>query len=333
MSLSVRDYLGDYLPYVWTAVLGIALCAGVCLLQNYRSTGQDSCLLNKEEGLNTSLALLTSLTDHSIVQPIKFRNPDRKLTDEELASGDFIQGSSASDRKILKIGSNMVAKFGSGIDLSEAENMCFIQNHTDIPVPAVFNAYEQDGYQYILMENVEGESLDKAWPRMTPDEKKIVILELKDFVCQMRKIPHPSNHIGSVDGGPAIDSRQLSTISGGPFKSEAQFNQWQLAQLSSHVPRSRCDIYESMFKTDHDIVFSHGDLAFHNILVKHGHITAIIDWECAGWYPEHWDYCKTLSFLSGTDEEYRCCREVFERAYHEEYLVDSWFTKDVRHGL
>ena len=35
--------------------------------------------------------------------------------------------------------------------------------------------------------------------------------------------------------------------------------------------------------------FTHEDLGMHNILVEGGKITAIIDWEYAGWYPEYWD--------------------------------------------
>lgn len=36
-------------------------------------------------------------------------------------------------------------------------------------------------------------------------------------------------------------------------------------------------------------VFSHGDLVPENILVHDGHISGIIDWEYAGWYPYFWN--------------------------------------------
>ncbi|KAK0493422.1 hypothetical protein EDD18DRAFT_419801 [Armillaria luteobubalina] len=38
-----------------------------------------------------------------------------------------------------------------------------------------------------------------------------------------------------------------------------------------------------------DIVFTHGDLWDHNIMVGQGHITGV-DWEWAGWLPEYWEY-------------------------------------------
>jgi Phosphotransferase enzyme family len=38
-------------------------------------------------------------------------------------------------------------------------------------------------------------------------------------------------------------------------------------------------------RTDHQIVFAHADLNLHNVFVKDVSILALLDWECAGWYP------------------------------------------------
>ena len=38
--------------------------------------------------------------------------------------------------------------------------------------------------------------------------------------------------------------------------------------------------------------FTHADLAPPNTKTKNGRITAILDWEFGGWYPEYWDYSK-----------------------------------------
>ena len=41
--------------------------------------------------------------------------------------------------------------------------------------------------------------------------------------------------------------------------------------------------------------FTHGDFASRNIMVKRdGTITAIIDWDSAGWFPEYWEYTKAM---------------------------------------
>lgn len=52
-------------------------------------------------------------------------------------------------------------------------------------------------------------------------------------------------------------------------------------------------IAEAHYRT-HPIVFTHGDLAMRNIMVQGDTITAVLDWESAGWFPAHWEYCKML---------------------------------------
>jgi aminoglycoside phosphotransferase (APT) family kinase protein len=44
----------------------------------------------------------------------------------------------------------------------------------------------------------------------------------------------------------------------------------------------------------HTIVFSHGDLRPPNIIVRDGHVAAILDWELGGWYPEYWEFAKAF---------------------------------------
>jgi hypothetical protein len=255
------------------------------------------------------------------------------VTAHDIAKGVILHRFPGSVRKIVKIDSNKVVKLGPDINMAEAESMKFIQNNTTIPVPRVLKAYTKEGCGYILMEFVEGELLEKVWPKLLSDERRVILAELKECIRQMRQIPCPDGTlIGSVTGGPAVDRRQLGSVTGGPFASEAEFNEWQLAQLQPQTSFRHRDLYAGTHKTDHKIVFSHCDLAFHNIIVKGGHIAAIIDWEYSGWYPEHWDYCKTIPFLSGTDELYAFGKEIFEKSYHFELLMDMWFTREVRHG-
>lgn len=59
--------------------------------------------------------------------------------------------------------------------------------------------------------------------------------------------------------------------------------------------------------------FTHADLSPSNIMVKDGKITAIIDWEFAGWFPEYRGYTKIFYGF----------REFRKDFYHE---VDHFFT-------
>lgn len=39
---------------------------------------------------------------------------------------------------------------------------------------------------------------------------------------------------------------------------------------------------------------SHGDISPRNILVRGTKVVAILDWEMSGFYPEYWDYVKSV---------------------------------------
>jgi aminoglycoside phosphotransferase (APT) family kinase protein len=229
---------------------------------------------------------------------------------------------SNASRKVLKIGADLVIKFGPKVILAEAEAVMYIRNNTTIPVPKILDAYSKDGNNYIIMEYIEGDLLIEVWGHMPKVERSVIVSELRDYICQMRRLPAPKAVlIGSMDGGPAIDRRQLGSATGGPFRSEHDFNEWQLAQLHPECPPSRRDIHVSLDREDHRIVFTHGDLALHNIIIKDGHVNAIIDWEFSGWYPEHWDYCKTSSFLGSTEDDYEACKAMYEKQYHAEHFL------------
>lgn len=68
----------------------------------------------------------------------------------------------------------------------------------------------------------------------------------------------------------------------------------------------------SAMRDDHRLIMTHGDLHPRNIMVKWEvdgrgsapdqteskiRVTAPLDWELSGWYPEHWEFVKALSTI------------------------------------
>ncbi|EGN93903.1 hypothetical protein SERLA73DRAFT_63256 [Serpula lacrymans var. lacrymans S7.3] len=175
----------------------------------------------------------------------------------------------------------------------------------------------------ILMEAMPGEMLDEVHEGMTPEEKETVAAELKHYLGIMRSYSNPwGTTVCSVIGGSLYSTRTCPRIFV-PCDDEAAFNTFlhyccRPTDEGYHgcIPfkeaQRRAHLMDNM---PHQIVFTHGDLWSHNILVKDGHITAIIDWETAGWYPEYWEittpqrwqspdsfWPKTLKFI--TDDKY-----------------------------
>lgn len=256
----------------------------------------------------------------------------REMTDDQIKHAEVLFASKHSQKKVLKVNSTTVVKLGPDLEMTEVDNLTFIRSCTTIPVPRILNAYEKEGCKYIAMEYLDGDNLESVWPDLPNEHRKSICSELRDYLNQMRNISAPTAFIGSVSGGPAVDRRSLGSVKGGPFTCEEEFNKWQLDQLRDNTPLLNQEMYAAMHRTNHRIMFSHGDLAFHNILVRDGHITAILDWEYAGWFPEHWDFCKSLQFLAGTDEQYQFCKGAFDKPYLGEFYMDTWFTREVNHG-
>jgi hypothetical protein len=117
----------------------------------------------------------------------------------------------------------------------------------------------------------------------------------------MRNWPHPwgGERICSITGK-AIRSVRVPNHSVGPYESESEFNDYLLSTASDHSFASR-ELFEEklsfarkMQSLRHAIVYTHGDLEHHNIMVYNGHLSGFIDWESAGWYPEYWEFTTAL---------------------------------------
>jgi aminoglycoside phosphotransferase (APT) family kinase protein len=66
------------------------------------------------------------------------------------------------------------------------------------------------------------------------------------------------------------------------------------------------DMCRELLPDDSKVYFTHGDLTLRNIMVSGPpglcRVTAIIDWEQAGWYPEYWEFCKMHFGVAGDHE-------------------------------
>jgi thiamine kinase-like enzyme len=68
--------------------------------------------------------------------------------------------------------------------------------------------------------------------------------------------------------------------------------------LSAKIPEAYIAFLRSRFDDNSRLVFTHADLADRNILVQDGRITGILDWEWAGFYPEHWEFVTCVKNLN-----------------------------------
>lgn len=169
----------------------------------------------------------------------------------------------------------------------------YVAEHTSIPVPKVFKAHSYDDDLYIEMEYVRGKDLGVAWRHLSQDEKKHIITEIAGYISQLRSLEPPREGIvasASLDG--VLDHR-VGTSPFGPFTTHKGFHSY----LRANVPIEDCTRVFGAEVTEchtrcYRSCFAHADLVPRNIIVDNGKVSAIIDWQFGGWYPEYWEYTK-----------------------------------------
>jgi Ser/Thr protein kinase RdoA (MazF antagonist) len=112
--------------------------------------------------------------------------------------------------------------------------------------------------------------------------------------------------------------------SGGPFDTVADLHHW-LVRPPRRLEKQSMYFHQitTQLGADYPVVFTHGDLAAWNILVRDGHVVAILDWEFAGWYPAYWDYVLAMRGLDNVDWETLGSHvpSLFAKRYDLEYIL------------
>lgn len=146
------------------------------------------------------------------------------------------------------------------------------------------------------MTQMPGVDLWVALRSMTPGQVTSAARQVAGYLAQLRQLaPQQSVIGGTIPGTQGADDR-LGSYPWGPFQNIADFHTYvrlgQPLEDWSHQPA----VMEVHGKPEgaYKLQFCHADLAPRNILAdaKTGKITAIVDWEFGGWYPEYWEYTK-----------------------------------------
>ncbi|KAK3179544.1 hypothetical protein K4F52_009036 [Lecanicillium sp. MT-2017a] len=143
---------------------------------------------------------------------------------------------------------------------NEAESIQFVREHTDVSVPELYCHFLDDGAYYLVMGYVEGVSMAHL-----PDEQKTIVRgELERHRETLRTLT--LTRMGGPSGIIVPPYRVLR---------HAESECWKLQPSETS-----------------EYVFCHNDLSQQNVIVdpESLKITAIIDWEYAGFYPPQFDY-------------------------------------------
>jgi len=206
--------------------------------------------------------------------------------------------------RVFRLTKSIAIKFGIKVRSYEAGTMRYIRQHTSIPVPDVFDVWTQkDGSPVIVMEWIDGKTLEMAWPMLSPEDKQIIANQLKTYIDQLRTLRQPTDSEGWIGSynEESLSDALLSDGACGPFASYRDFNQFLLSRFEfMNVTTEGRAEFEGLKKEvlggeQRHVVFTHSDIVPRNILIDDDNkIVAILDWEMAGWMPEQWEYVKAM---------------------------------------
>lgn len=242
----------------------------------------------------------------------------------------------ATGRKVVGVGSHFVIKYGLQTDLTEGQAMVYVARHTSVSVPRVYALFEDEatGKKFIIMERIQGRSLDQIWSTLTEPTKVAISAIVKSSMDRLRELPSPGGFCG-VHGGPLPDALFWfydEIGSGGhqegPFESEGALNSSLVRQYAtSPFLVGKAKFFERAFPTvfhGHAPTFCHGDLQRKNIMVNFPEDIStmritIIDWETAGWYPSYWEYAKAMFACGRFEDDWGYWLDQILRPYLSEY--------------
>jgi aminoglycoside phosphotransferase (APT) family kinase protein len=212
---------------------------------------------------------------------------------KSLGADSLIYKGQGDTRKVRRTAPGVVVKYGGSDFSEEARAMEFVGCKTSIPVPRILHV-PPDRVWYICMTEARGTSLDKCIDSMTTPELDHIAIQITQILAQMRSLTRQT--LGSVTGGPYRNTYFPTQVAPDcALDSTAQFIDEYHKMLMLFCTAKFTDELLSAFPRDVGVFFSHGDLLPRNIIVDGSTITAIVDWELAGFYPEYLEYCRMNS--------------------------------------
>ncbi|GAB1210778.1 hypothetical protein APSETT445_009576 [Aspergillus pseudonomiae] len=200
----------------------------------------------------------------------------------------------------------LILKWSDGTRIEEVLAMQ-IARRAGLPVPRVLCYGEHLDTPHvpvsILVTRVPGEELGQVYETLNNEDKESISRELKGYLEVIRGWQNPwgGNRICSLLGT-AVRSARIPNHYAGPFECEQEFNEYLIQPSWSGGFSSEMAFNDAlvctklMRKLSHRIVFTHGDLKPHNILVNKGRLRGFLDWESTGCYHEYWNFTTALRF-------------------------------------
>ncbi|KAK8224934.1 kinase-like domain-containing protein [Phyllosticta capitalensis] len=182
---------------------------------------------------------------------------------------------------------------------------------------------------FISMTRLPGDDLGQVYDKLSQVEREKVLEDVKCVFTVIRNWPSSwgDTRICSPSGA-GIRSIRVPHHRIPPCENKDELIDFLISTASNFDFDSAKDFEKAMAAANslrsmpHQVVFSHGDLKPHNIMVHQGRVSGIIDFESAGWYPEFWDFTTARRFCRKELWWYDFVAKLGGSAYEREQEIE-----------
>ncbi|KAK5121751.1 hypothetical protein LTR85_004626 [Meristemomyces frigidus] len=189
---------------------------------------------------------------------------------------------------------------------------------------------------FIIMEFIEGQTLEAASPSLTSTERDDVFHQIREALVRLRK-PPPADYLGCTGRKPLGDgifiSDPVDPARSGPFARQSEMNEAMLQRITEECAASYVSLLRTVMEDTlqgHRTGITHADLQPRNVMVRRaggkpdgsgGSLkVTTIDWEMSGWHPEYWEFCSASVWGSSKPEWLEAVQKM-TTVYSKEYLM------------
>ncbi|KAF2490044.1 hypothetical protein BU16DRAFT_518730 [Lophium mytilinum] len=221
---------------------------------------------------------------------------------------------------VKRVPLGLYIKHCEGSQKNEPTALKLVEQYTSVPAPLLIDTFQDDGNTFMVMTRVRGQMLKDVFHLMSYAERDQLSDDLAASIKQLRRIPnHTPYTFADTTGGEMVDHR-VPDGRFGPFNSEADFNSHLYHMGVGPELRKRLAPVHSR---KHRVFFTHSDLHTTNLLIYGGRLSGIVDWECAAFKPEYWEFTKAMYGVWNRGPEEAIFHRAFGNAYMEELEAEQ----------
>jgi hypothetical protein len=227
-----------------------------------------------------------------------------------------------------KITPTLLAK---GLNPSERENMAYVRQHTNIPVPQPRYPHMS---QWLVMDLVKGRMLLECWDKQSAFMKFRIACTMRIYISQLQRLRGtiPGTVAGGIVNGVLFEHERR-----GPFRDSTRFRHYyemisKSGWVSVVIARRSMGILPlpgpPVMGVEWPLVFTHGDFNLGNIMLSDDGVLWIIDWETGGFFPP-WLETVGIRYFDSAPKSWRRLRWFMAGSYPDYEKLWDLFMNDV----